>query len=58
MTNIPIGAILAVVALILALLAILDLVKAGTALGLAVICLALAVLLPAATGIVRDRDRV
>ncbi len=58
MTNIPIGAILAVVALILALLAILDLVKAGTALGLAIICLALAVLLPAATGIGRDRDRV
>ena len=51
MRNIPIGAILAVIALVLALLAILDVVKAGTALGLAVICLALAVLLPTVAGI-------
>ena len=58
MRNFPIGAILAVIALVLALLAILDLVKAGTALGLAVICLALAVILPVATGVPGDRTRV
>ena len=58
MRNFPIGAILAVIALILALLALLDVVKNGTALGLAVICLALAVLLPLAVGIPGDRDRV
>ena len=57
MRNIPIGAILAVIALVLALLAILDVVKAGTALGLAVICLALAVLLPTAAGIQNDSGR-
>jgi len=58
MRNIPIGAILAVIALVLALLAILDVVKAGTALGLAVICLALAVLLPTVAGIQNDSGRV
>lgn len=57
MRNFPIGAILAVIALILALLAMLDLVKGDIALGLAIICLALAMLLPLAAGISTDRDR-
>lgn len=38
--------ILAIVALVLAVLALLDIGRAGTALALAVICLALAILLP------------
>ena len=59
MKNIPIAAILALVALLLALVAILEVVKPWTALGLAVICLALAVLVPAASGVGgRERDRI
>ncbi len=53
MRRMPIAAILAIIALALAVFAILDVVRAGTALGLAVICLAVAVLLPAAF-----RDRI
>lgn len=55
MRSMPIAAILAVIALVLAVFAILDVVRAGTALGLAVICLALAVLLPTAAGYSRDK---
>lgn len=58
MKTFPVAAILAVVALVLALLAILDIVKNGTALGLAVICLSLALLIPAAGGFTRDRDGI
>lgn len=38
--------ILAIAALVLAVLALLDIGRAGTALALAVVCLALAILLP------------
>jgi hypothetical protein len=43
--------ILAIIALVLALLAILNVVASGTALGLAVICLALALLIPGLSGL-------
>lgn len=46
-------AILAVLALVLALLSVLDLVRAGTALSLAVMLLALAFLLPGLAGMRR-----
>lgn len=55
MRRMPLAAILALIALVLAVLAILDVVRAGTALGLAVICLALALLIPSATGYRGDR---
>jgi hypothetical protein len=54
----PITGILALIALVLAILAILGVVLPATALGLAVICLALALLLPDARfGRYRDTDR-
>ncbi len=53
-----IGSILALVALLLALLALLDVVRSGTALCLAVICLAVAMILPNLGGVVGRNDRL
>lgn len=50
--------ILAITALVLALLAILDVVRGVTALGLSVICLALALLVPSLPGGGGRADRV
>ncbi len=46
MRQLSISGILAIVALVLGLLAVLDIFRATTALGVAVICLAVALLLP------------
>ncbi len=53
-----ISSILALVALLLALFALLDVVRSGTALCLAVICLAVAMLLPSLSGIAGRSDRL
>lgn len=50
-----ISSILALVALLLAIFALLDVVRSGAALSLAVICLAVAMLLPA-VGILGSRN--
>ncbi len=52
----PNSAVLALVALVLAFLAILEFVRAGTALSLAIILLSLAFLLPSVPGL-RNRER-
>lgn len=62
MRSFPLAPVLAVIAMILGLLAMLDVVKGDVALGLAIIFLALAVLLPGVFNLagdsVRVRDRV
>lgn len=62
MRSFPLAPVLAVLAMILGLLAMLDLVKGDVALGLAIVFLALAVLLPGvfdlASGTSTERRRI
>jgi ABC-type transport system involved in cytochrome bd biosynthesis fused ATPase/permease subunit len=61
MKTFPLAPILAVIALLLALLAILDIARDDVALGLAVIFLALALMVPSVMSMAggpRDRDRL